>query len=206
MPRLTPPAIPAGSLSQIAQPIVDAGHGIRLRPWSHADGPLLLEVYADPVIQRWHCKSIDDIDEARAILDGWRHEWEVESGAHWAVVTGDDTLVGRVALRGVNFLDGVAEVAYWAVPGRRGHGFVPTAVSGLTRWAFDLGFQRLSLEHSIANPASCRVAEKAGYRYEGTLAAAARHLDGHHDMHLHAITAANAATARDPGPRTSDPV
>jgi ribosomal-protein-alanine N-acetyltransferase len=36
------------------------------------------------------------------------------------------------------------------------------------------------------NPVSCRVAENAGYRLEGTKRAEAMHADGWHDMHLHA--------------------
>lgn len=40
--------------------------------------------------------------------------------------------------------------------------------------------------HSTLNPASCRVAEKAGFALEGTRREAALHADGHHDMHLHA--------------------
>jgi len=61
------------------------------------------------------------------------------------------------------------------------------AVSGrATHWAFDIGFLRVFLRHSSANTASCRVAEKTGFRYEGTLVSAAPHPDGRHDMHVHA--------------------
>lgn len=45
---------------------------------------------------------------------------------------------------------------------------------------------RLELEHAVDNTASCRVALKAGYAYEGTRRSAALHADGWHDMHLHA--------------------
>ena len=191
LPRLVPPVLPKGVLSECVQPVVDAGFGVRLRPWSIADAALLVEVYADAGIQRWHCKALADIDEAATMVQGWHREWMMDSSAHWAIITGDDTVVGRVALRKIDLIDGAAELGYWAVPCWRGNGFVPIAVAGVTRWAFGRGFQRLSLEHSVANPASCRVAEKAGYRCEGTLAAAARHLDGQHDMHLHAMTAAD---------------
>ncbi|WP_156055814.1 hypothetical protein [Nocardia sp. NRRL WC-3656] len=65
----------------------------------------------------------------------------------------------------------------------------------MTQWAFERGFARLSLEHSTANPASFRVAQKGDYRYEGTLAAAAAvRLDGRHDMHLHALTSGRTST------------
>ena len=40
-----------------------------------------------------------------------------------------------------------------------------------------------------ANPASCRVAVKAGFREEGVRRGAALHADGWHDMHVHALLA-----------------
>jgi RimJ/RimL family protein N-acetyltransferase len=57
----------------------------------------------------------------------------------------------------------------------------------LTTWAFgELRLHRLELSHSTVNPASCRVAENAGYAMEGIKRGEALHADGWHDMHLHA--------------------
>jgi ribosomal-protein-alanine N-acetyltransferase len=54
-------------------------------------------------------------------------------------------------------------------------------------WAFDtVGLNRLFLQHSTANPGSCRVAGKAGFGLEGTLRRSMLHADGWHDVHLHA--------------------
>jgi ribosomal-protein-alanine N-acetyltransferase len=39
--------------------------------------------------------------------------------------------------------------------------------------------------HSVANPGSCRVAEKVGFALEGTMWSALLHEDGWHDMHVH---------------------
>lgn len=62
-----------------------------------------------------------------------------------------------------------------------------TALSALTTWAFNqLNLHRMELNHSTMNPASCRVAENAGYLLEGTKRSEALHSDGWHDMHLHA--------------------
>jgi RimJ/RimL family protein N-acetyltransferase len=59
------------------------------------------------------------------------------------------------------------------------------ATAEVARWALgELGPHRLFLLHSTANPASCRVAAKAGFAPEGTLRSAMRHPDGWHDMHL----------------------
>ncbi|MFI6547206.1 GNAT family N-acetyltransferase [Streptomyces prunicolor] len=70
----------------------------------------------------------------------------------------------------------------------RGGGVVVEAAKRLSRWAFeDLGLHRLRLCHSAANPASCRVAEKAGHSFEGIQRGALLHEDGWYDEHLHSL-------------------
>ena len=71
--------------------------------------------------------------------------------------------------------------------GRPRPGVATGATVAVAGWALgDLGLHRLELRHSTANPASCRVAVKAGFTLEGTQRSAMRHPDGWHDMHLHA--------------------
>jgi RimJ/RimL family protein N-acetyltransferase len=107
------------------------------------------------------------------------------SGAHWAI-TGPEVL-GRVALRSIDLDEGRAEIAYWVTAAARGRGAAARAAAALSAWALgDLGLHRLDLEHAVATTASCRVAQKAGFAYEGTRRSAALHGDGWHDMHLHA--------------------
>lgn len=61
------------------------------------------------------------------------------------------------------------------------------ALTALTTWVFEsAGFHRIEVRHSAANPASCRVAERAGFPLEGVMRGQALHTDGWHDMHLHA--------------------
>lgn len=185
MPYLTSDVITAGMLSRDEQPEVAVGGELRLRPWYANDAELLLSVYADRDIQQWHCRTLTDLDEAREMIDRWQCAWRQETGAHWAITSGR-RVVGRAGFRHLDLAYGESELAYWAVPGHRGHGYVPAAVTALTHWAFDIGFLRVFLRHSSANTASCRVAEKTGFRYEGTLVSAAPHPDGRHDMHVHA--------------------
>jgi RimJ/RimL family protein N-acetyltransferase len=81
---------------------------------------------------------------------------------------------------------GSAECFYSTAPAFRGRGVAPSALEALTSWAFSAGFHRLYLRHSVANPASCRVAVKSGFAAEGTERGAELHTDGWHDLHLHA--------------------
>jgi RimJ/RimL family protein N-acetyltransferase len=63
-----------------------------------------------------------------------------------------------------------AELGYVIHPGARGRGVATVALERLTAWAFgELDAVRLELLISTENPASKRVAERNGYRYEGTL-------------------------------------
>jgi [ribosomal protein S5]-alanine N-acetyltransferase len=87
---------------------------------------------------------------------------------------------------------GQGEVAYWIMPIRRGQNMASRAVEALTKWAFDeVGFHRLELTHSVSNPPSCRVAIKSGFGLEGVKRGAGLHLDGWHDLHLHARVNSN---------------
>ena len=71
-------------------------------------------------------------------------------------------------------------------PAARGRAIAARSVDALSAWAFRLiGFNRLNIQHSTANTASCRVAERTGYRLEGTLWQAIKHADGWHDWYVH---------------------
>ncbi|HEY5454654.1 MAG TPA: GNAT family N-acetyltransferase [Acidothermaceae bacterium] len=183
----TPPSIPAGFLGDTPQPVLPAADGLLLRPWELADVPAFLTAYQDEEIRRWHTRRPRTDDDVLEWFDAYRGDWEREKGGHWAIARDDGAVVGRIALPGFDFDDGIAGVSYWVMPAARGVGVATCAVTALSAWALDdVGFQRLELDHSTRNPASCRVAIKSGYLFEGTKRSAAVHDDGRHDMHLHA--------------------
>ena len=63
-----------------------------------------------------------------------------------------------------------AEIGYMTAPAARGRGAATRALALLSRWCLDeLGLERLELRIDPANAGSIRVAERAGYRLEGTL-------------------------------------
>ncbi|MFF0746924.1 GNAT family N-acetyltransferase [Streptomyces sp. NPDC004111] len=183
----TPPVIVPGSLGSSPQPVLAAPGGLLLRPWAEADVPAFLAAYQDEEIRRWHTRRPSSETHALEWFQAYRQDWAREKGGHWAITRDGEGAVGRLALRGLDFDDGTADVAYWVLPAARGAGVAPHAVGALTAWALeDIGFHRLELDHSTRNHASCRVALKSGYLLEGTRRSAAVHEDGRHDMHLHA--------------------
>lgn len=187
MPELVGPVVPAGHLRRLPQPTLTVEE-LTVRPWRLSDAAAVVEAYRDPEIQRWHVRTMDDA-EARAWVSGWADRWAAETAASWAV-TEAGVLLGRTGFRAVDLSAGSAEAAYWTAPAARGREVAARALRAVSGWMLVTGgLHRLELNHSVANPASCRVAAKAGYAYEATRRRQALHSDGWHDMHLHALIA-----------------
>ncbi|MEW2062680.1 GNAT family N-acetyltransferase [Streptomyces sp. NPDC007002] len=184
----TPPTLASGCLAGAPQPVIPvAGDGLLLRPWERADARAFLSAYEDEETRRWHTHRPMTVAQVEEWFDGYRQDWEREKGCHWAVARDSGEVLGRMALRRVDLADGAANAAYWVLPAARGAGVASRALAAVSAWALDgIGFQRLELDHSTRNDASCRVATRAGFRWEGTKRNAAVHDDGRHDMHLHA--------------------
>ncbi|MEV1328749.1 GNAT family N-acetyltransferase [Micromonospora costi] len=163
-----------------------AAPGLLLRPWRDADARAVQDALRDPDIAQWNPQG-GPVDAASALR--WvrrRADWSAGDHVSLAVTGPDGALLGSVSLHQIHGEN--AAMGYWVVPGARGRGVATRAVDRLSRWAFDeLGLHRIELCHATANPASCRVAERAGYRAEGTLRESFRYGDGRrHDEHLHA--------------------
>jgi [ribosomal protein S5]-alanine N-acetyltransferase len=62
------------------------------------------------------------------------------------------------------------EIGYWIAREHRGHGYAAEAIEVLVRAAYrDLGVHRIEARIFTANHRSRRVAERAGFRYEGRI-------------------------------------
>ncbi|GAA3102545.1 RimJ/RimL family protein N-acetyltransferase [Kribbella aluminosa] len=185
MPLLVDPALARGVLREIAQPRL-VSDGLTLRPWRRSDAAAVWTAFDCPDIQRWHVRGLDSLDEAGDWVTQWADRWDDETAASWAVVDGDDQPLGQVGLRNISLAEGSASLSYWVTPDARGRAVAARSVDALSAWAFGpIGFNRLNVHHSTANTASCRVAERTGFRLEGTLRQAIKHADGWHDWHLH---------------------
>jgi RimJ/RimL family protein N-acetyltransferase len=92
-------------------------------------------------------------------------------------------IVGSIGLFRADWEVRSAEIGYGVGGSERGKGYASEALSAVARWALtEGGIQRACLMANTDNVASIRVAEKAGFRREGTLRRAGLEDDGLHDL------------------------
>ncbi|MFF3331415.1 GNAT family N-acetyltransferase [Streptomyces sp. NPDC002888] len=190
-----PAVVPAGRMADSAQPVLPLpDSGLELRPWEPSDADALVAAGRDPAIRQWNLLAVETAKDARGRIARMHERWRAEAGAVWAVARPDGgEALGLIGFNDVDLAGGSAEIVYWVLPQGRGNGVVVEATRRVSRWALDdLGLHRLRLCHSVANEASCRVAAKAGYAFEGTMRGALLHADGWHDQHLHALVRGDA--------------
>ncbi|MFD7031472.1 GNAT family N-acetyltransferase, partial [Streptomyces sp. NPDC059917] len=183
-----PHVVPAGRMAAMEQPVLELASGWQLRPWQLGDADALVTAGQDAAIRQWNRLLIDSVEEAGRRIERMRQRWRAELSAIWAVARPDGAAAGLIGCGDIDLQGGSAEIVYWLLPAARGGGVAAEATERVSRWAFDdLGLHRLRLCHAVANTASCRVADRAGYSLEGTLRSALLHADGWHDEHLHAL-------------------
>ncbi|MER5432665.1 GNAT family protein [Streptomyces sp. NPDC002588] len=171
------------------------GHGLALRPWdpeSAADVDAWLRGHLDPEFQRWNTplRTIVDTASARESLEVKAADMAAGVAMAFCVTdAADGTILGQIAVNAIEHLFSHAVVGYWVLPEARGRHVATRSLLLASRWAFDeVGLHRLELGHALGHGGSCRVAERCGFRYEGTLRGAmweAGRRDAFRDVHRH---------------------
>jgi RimJ/RimL family protein N-acetyltransferase len=171
VPRQTEPVGHPDTRHAAFEPVEITAGRLHLRPWEPRDAGAVLAACRDPELLRWTTLP-DPYTEQDA--QAWVEQlapaaWREGTGAHFAVL---DAVDGRL-LAAVGFsaiTERGAEIGFWCVPAERGRGVVPEAVAAVCRWGFGaLGLHRVTWLTYVGNDASRRVADKAGFRFEGTL-------------------------------------
>lgn len=178
------------ALARPAEPIEIAAGWLQLGPWTADLAEEILTLISDPDFRRWWTQPPELTGDAAARWISRRDErWrdgELFSFAVRDATTGG--LLGEVQLSHLADWDGSAWAGYSTAPAARGRGVAPHALQALTRWGFEaVGLHRIQLGHAIENPASCRVADKAGYAVEGIMRSSLpKPTGGWWDMEVHA--------------------
>jgi RimJ/RimL family protein N-acetyltransferase len=148
-----------------------ADEAIRLEPLTQTHMPELLAMTGDPDVVRFtRVPAGADESFARAWIARYESGWDDGSRAGFAIRARDGGFLGFAAIIDLDLEHREGEIGYMVIPAARGRGIAPRAVELLTRWGFDeLGLLRLELRIDVENPASERVAARAGYVRDGVL-------------------------------------
>lgn len=150
----------------VRPPHLPAGPSYALRPWSEDDAAWYVAARDDVVFALTTERPELTVEAAAAQM---RSAVGDPAAAGFAIVDGDDQLVGNVAVL-VKSAD--AELSYWVAAEGRGRGAATAALGAAALWAAKLpGVTRLRLVIHPDNAASRRVAEKAGFHPAGEVPA-----------------------------------
>lgn len=116
-------------------------------------------------------------------------------------ITVDDKVVGSIGVfRQANIHRQTAELGYYIAEEYWGKGIMTKAVNLICNYVFDNSdIIRIFAEPFAYNAASCRVLEKAGFQYEGTLRKNAVKNGKVIDMKMYALLKGHVSTRKDVG-------
>jgi RimJ/RimL family protein N-acetyltransferase len=143
---------------------------VLLRPWTEADAPEIVEIIqGDAEMAGWLDRLPQPyrLEHALAYVRG-----EVVPDETIFAVTDAESgrILGSIGLAA--HPSDVIEIGYWMRADARGRGYMTRALGLAARYALERGAARVQLRADPENVASCRVAEKAGFRREGLLRSA----------------------------------
>jgi ribosomal-protein-alanine N-acetyltransferase len=168
---------------------------VLVRALTVADAEPVDRVFGDRLTQRWLPFPADfgPIDGKSWCTEMAQERRAMGFGDHYGVIRReDDQLVGCVWTKRTDWPARSTEVSFAVSPEARGYGFAAEAVDGL---AIELimrhDFQRIEMRVASGNTASRRVAEKAGFSYEGLLRNAGHVHSGRVDLQMWSLVAAD---------------
>ena len=182
----------------LVRPVELLWRNVYLRLPIDADAADALLMFRDPDIALWYpAPAVVDLQSAQE----WCRrgaDWSEGDHATFTIVDQDKgRLVGNISLMNIDLVDQrSASIAYRTAPWARRQGVASDAVEAVTKWAFDtLTIERIRLEHSVSNAASCGVAGRCTYLLEGVMRLGHRDERGvRHDTHLHARLAPESSS------------
>ena len=146
---------------------------VRLRPIGIADAPVIAAAVdqSRDALRRWMAWYRDDydIDAAAAWIDASLANAAAGTGYEFAILDGNNEVVGVIGLEDISRQSGRAMIGYWLATPVAGRQFGRRAVSLALAWARTLpGLRIVWAVVADANLPSRRVLEVNGFRHVGT--------------------------------------
>ncbi len=145
---------------------------LRLRRFRMADAPTTFANWTNSaeVCRHLQWGPHGTVQATQDVLERWIARYDGPTCYHWCIaLRGNDEAIGALEFVGFNERNRWAEVGYCLGRAWWGQGIMPEALRAVVDFSFTrTPLHRIEARHSVANPASGRVMEKAGLTYEGT--------------------------------------
>jgi ribosomal-protein-serine acetyltransferase len=140
--------------------------GVSLRRWRTGDAETLYRAVSASIghLKPWLSFVSDGFTEldAQRFVERKRAEWDEGSVFSYAIVAGENEVVGGCGLI-PRIGPGGLEVGYWLHPGYTGGGLGTRAIRLLTEEAFRIGADRVEIHHDLANEHSAGIPRRLGF-------------------------------------------
>jgi len=163
---------------------------LHLRPFVLDDGPDVKQLAGDRAIASTTLLIPHPYEEG--IAEDWigthHQKYEKGEGVIYAITLLDqEVLIGSIGL-GINMEFARAELGYWIGKPFWGDGYATEAAGAVLAYAFDtLNLNRIYATYLVRNPASGRVLQKNGMKFEGCLRQHVKKWGVFEDMNLFSI-------------------
>lgn len=166
-----------------------------VRPLTLADAKEVSEIFSDRLTQRWlpFPAELGTIDGAAWCGEMAEERRALGQGDHYGIVRReDDRLIGCLWTKRTDWPARLTEVSFAVAAQARGYGVAAEAVDALSiELIMRHDFHRIEMRVAPGNTASRRVAEKAGFVYEGLLRNAGYVHSGRVDLEMWSLVAAD---------------
>lgn len=164
-----------------------------LRPFVIADAKPMYENWASDyeVTKYMNWPVQKNMAEAETVVQGWIKRYTEDNFYHWAVIVKEDNcLAGSVSVVSCDESVEKMEMGYCIGKKWWNKGIMTEALSAVIDYLFvEVGVHRVQARHDTDNPASGKVMQKCGMKYEGTMRKADRTNNGICDIAYYAILA-----------------
>ena len=140
-----------------------------LRRFKDGDAPQMFDHWAYDIrvakFLSWEPHA--SVKETEIVIEKWMKRSESIDRYDWAIEL-DGCIIGSINIVGFSERDEWCELGYCLGYDYWNHGYMTEAVLAATDFLFSkVGFHRIMIRNATVNPASGRVAEKCGFRFEG---------------------------------------
>lgn len=111
-------------------------------------------------------KPEEEFDFLRSAEEKWKN---LSSAQYGMYLRKSEEFIGVCSIFNLSEGRDSGEIGYWLNPKFASRGFMSEAVSAVSDAFFEMGCHRIQIIANVKNIASCRVAEKCGFKREGIM-------------------------------------